>query len=299
MDDKWLAERFEADRGRLQAVAYRLLGSTSEADDAVQETWLRLSRADISRVENLSGWLTTVVSRVCLDKLRSRRSRREEPLAEDPEVISDAADPAGDPAGDPAAEALLAESVGLAMLAVLQRLAPAERVAFVLHDVFGVSFDEIAGIVGRTPVAARQLASRGRRRLQGSAEDGRAADVARHRDIVEAFFRASRGGDFGALLAVLDPYVVLRADEAAQSMGARTGWLTAELRGAQAVAEQFAGRAQAAELALVDGAPGAVWAPGGRPRVVFCFTIRDGKVVEIQLVADRERIGRMEIEIVS
>ena len=247
MDDKWLAERFEADRGRLQAVAYRLLGSTSEADDAVQETWLRLSRADISRVENLSGWLTTVVSRVCLDKLRSRRSRREEPLAEDPEVISDAADPAGDPAGDPAAEALLAESVGLAMLAVLQRLAPAERVAFVLHDVFGVSFDEIAGIVGRTPVAARQLASRGRRRLQGSAEDGRAADVARHRDIVEAFFRASRGGDFGALLAVLDPYVVLRADEAAQSMGARTGWLTAELRGAQAVAEQFAGRAQAAE----------------------------------------------------
>src|SRR5215210_3220261 len=183
MDDAWLAERFEADRTRLQAVAYRLLGSASEADDAVQEAWLRLSRADTSEVENLSGWLTTVVARVCLDLLRSRRSRREEPLALDGGCIPDAA--------DPEREAMLAESVGLAMLAVLQRLAPAERVAFVLHDVFGVSFEEIAGIVGRTPVATRQLASRGRRRVQGATEEGRAADLARHREIVEAFFTAS------------------------------------------------------------------------------------------------------------
>ena len=290
MDDAWLAERFEADRTRLQAVAYRLLGSASEADDAVQEAWLRLSRSDTSEVENLSGWLTTVVARVCLDMLRSRRSRREQPLALDGEFIPDAA--------DPEREALLAESVGLAMLAVLQRLAPAERVAFVLHDVFGVSFEELAGIVGRSPVAARQLASRGRRRVQGASEDGRAADVARQRDIVEAFFRASRGGDFRALLAVLDPDVALRGDEAALRMGVRSGWLTAsELHGAKAVAEQFAGGAQAAQLALIDGVPGAVWAPRGTPRVVFGFTIRNGKVVEIELVADTERLSRLKIEI--
>lgn len=289
MDGEWLAERFEADRTRLQAVAYRLLGSASEADDAVQEAWLRLSRSDTSEVENLSGWLTTVVARVCLDMLRSRRSRREEPLAPDGEFIPDAA--------DPEREAMLAESVGLAMLAVLQRLAPAERVAFVLHDVFGVSFDEIAGIVGRSPVAARQLASRGRRRVQGASEDGRAADVARQRDIVEAFFRASRAGDFQALLAVLDPDVALRGDEAALRMGVRSGWLTSELHGAKAVAEQFAGQAQAAQLALIDGVPGAVWAPGGTPRVVFGFTIRNGKVVEIELAADTERLSRLKIEI--
>jgi RNA polymerase sigma-70 factor (ECF subfamily) len=192
---------------------------------------------------------------------------------------------------------MLAESIGAAMLAVLQRLGPAERVAFVLHDVFGVSFDEIADIVGRSPVAARQLASRGRRRVQGAAEDGRPADVARQRAIVEAFFRASRGGDFAALLAVLDPDVVLRADEAALHMGARTGWLSAELRGARAVAEQFAGRAQAAQLALIDGAPGMVWMTAGTPRVAFVFTVREGKVAEIDLVADPERLSRLQIEI--
>jgi RNA polymerase sigma factor (sigma-70 family) len=290
MDDEWLAERFEAERTRLQAVAYRLLGSASEADDAVQEAWLRLSRADTREVANLSGWLTTVVARVCLDMLRSRRSRREQPLALDGEFMPDAA--------DPEREALLAESVGLALLAVLQRLVPAERVAFVLHDVFGVSFEEIAGIVGRSPVATRQLASRGRRRVQGAAEDGRAADVARQRDIVEAFFRASRGGDFQALLAVLDPDVALRGDEAALRMGGRSGWLTAsELQGAQVVAEQFAGGAQAAQLALIDGVPGAVWAPRGTPRVVFGFTIRNDKVVEIALVADPERLSGLTIEL--
>jgi RNA polymerase sigma-70 factor (ECF subfamily) len=289
MDDEWLAERFEADRTRLQAVAYRLLGSASEADDAVQEAWLRLSRSDTSEVANLSGWLTTVVARVCLDMLRSRRSRREQPLALDGEFMPDAT--------DPEREAVLAESVGLAMLAVLQRLVPAERVAFVLHDVFGVSFEEIAGIVGRSPVATRQLASRGRRRVQGAAEDGRAADVARQRGIVEAFFRASRGGDFQALLAVLDPDVALRGDEAALRMGGRSGWLTAsEIHGAKAVAEQFAGGAQAAQLALIDGVPGAVWSPRGTPRVVFGFTIRNGKVVEIALVADTERLSRLTIE---
>jgi RNA polymerase sigma-70 factor (ECF subfamily) len=288
MDGEWLAERFEADRARLQLMAYRLLGSAGEADDAVQEAWLRLSRSDTREVENLSGWLTTVVARVCLDMLRSRRSRREQPLALDGESIPDAA--------DPEREAMLAESVGLAMLAVLQRLAPAERVAFVLHDVFGVSFDEIAGIVGRSPLAARQLASRGRRRVQGAPEGGRAADVARQRDVVEAFFRASRAGDFQALLAVLDPDVVLRPDAEALRMGVRTGWITSELHGAEAVATRFAGQAQAAQPALIDGVPGAVWASGGRPVVVFGFTIRNGKVAEIELAADGERLSRLKIK---
>src|SRR5215207_1049777 len=240
MNHESLAERFEADRIRLQSVAYRLLGSATEADDAVQEAWLRLSRSDTSEVENLSGWLTTVVSRVCLDMLRSRQSKREEPLTPDDDYIPDAA--------NPEREAVLADSVGLAMLAVLQRLAPAERVAFVLHDVFGVSFEEVAGIVGRSPVAARQLASRGRRRVQGASEDGRAADLSRQRDIVEAFFRASRDGDFQGLLAVLDPEVALRCDQTALRMGMRTGWLKSELQGATAVAEQFNGTAQAAQL---------------------------------------------------
>jgi RNA polymerase sigma-70 factor (ECF subfamily) len=192
---------------------------------------------------------------------------------------------------------MLAESVGLAMQAVLQRLAPAERVAFVLHDVFGVSFDEIAGIVGRSPAACRQLASRGRRRVQGASEDGRAADVARQRGIVEAFFRASRDGDLQALLAVLDPDVALRPDAAALRMGMRNGWITSELHGAVAVAEQFSGQAQAAQLALIDGVPGAVWAAGGRTVVAFEFTVQDGKVVEIELVADTERLSRLKIEI--
>jgi RNA polymerase sigma-70 factor (ECF subfamily) len=221
--------------------------------------------------------------------LRSRRSRREEPLASDGESVPDPT--------DPEREAMLAESVGMAMLAVLQRLSPAERVAFVLHDVFGVSFDEIGGIVGRSPVAARQLASRGRRRVQGASQTDRTADVSGQRDVIAAFFRASRAGDFGALLAVLDPDVVLRCDATALRMGARNGWLKSELRGAEAVAEQFSGQAQAAQLALIDGVPGAVWAAGGVPRVLFGFKVRDGKVVEIDLVADPERLGRATVEI--
>jgi RNA polymerase sigma factor (sigma-70 family) len=283
-----IAERFEADRARLRAVAYRLLGSSSEADDAVQETWLRLSRSDPSVVKNLSGWLTTVVGRVCLDMLRSRRSLRETPLEMDDEWIPDAADTERD--------TMLMESVGLAMLSVVQRLPPAERVAFVLHDVFGVPFEEIAGIVDRSPVAARKLASRGRKRLEGASEEGRAADVTRQRHIVEAFFRAARAGDFQALLTVLDPDVVLRCDEKALQMGVRSGWLNSELQGAKAVAKQFDGQADGAQLALIDGMPGAVWAPGGKPRVVFGFTVRNGKLLEIELTADPERLSRMSIE---
>lgn len=289
MNHDFLAERFEADRARLQAVAYRLLGSSSEADDAVQEAWLRLSRTDSDAVDNLSGWLTTVVARICLDMLRSRQSRREEPLLPESEVL-----PGAD---NPEHEAVLADSVGLAMQAVLQRLAPAERVAFVLHDVFGVPFDDIAGIVGRTPAAARQLASRGRRRVQGVSGDGYAADMGRQREVVEAFFRASRSGDFQALLAVLDPDVVLRPDSAALQMGARNGWITSELRGAEAVARQFSGQAQGALLATIDGTPGAVWAPGGTPRVAIVFTVTGEKVTELRLEANPEALQRRTIVI--
>ena len=282
----WLAERFEVDRARLQAVAYRMLGSPSEADDAVQEAWLRLSRADTTEVENLSGWLTTVVARVCLDMLRSRKSRREEPLTPEVELLANTADPEH--------EAVLAESVGSALLVVLQRLAPAERVAFVLHDLFGVSFEEIASIVGNSPVAARQLASRGRRRIQGAADDDHVADLARHQAIVEAFFRASRGGDFEALLSVLDPDVSLRPDEQARRMG------VLQLRGAQAVAERFSVvRMGVANLALIDGVPGAVWVHNGRPLVVFGFTIEGGKITSIEQAADKARVGRMNIELLA
>ena len=281
-ENDWLAERFEADRPRLRAVAYRMLGSRSEADDAVQEAWLRLSRADTSDVENLSGWLTTVVARVCLDLLRSRKSRRETSLE------SEASEPiAGPESGhDQERDALLADSVGVAMLVVLETLAPAERVAFVLHDLFDLRFDEIAPIVGRTPTAARQLASRARRRLQ-AAGAVRDPDRARHRAVVDAFLAASRGGDLTALLAVLDPDVVLRADRAAVQTGAQE-----EVRGAKAVAETFVGRARAAQPALVNGEPGLVWAHGGRPRVVFGFTIANGRIIAIELFANPERIGR-------
>jgi RNA polymerase sigma factor (sigma-70 family) len=285
----WLAERFEAHRPHLRAVAYRMLGSPSEADDAVQEAWLRLSRSGAAGVENLGGWLTTVVGRVCLDMLRSRTSRREEPLGVHvPEPTVDREDEV-----DPEHEALMADSVGSALLVVLDTLAPAERLAFVLHDMFGVPFEEIAPIVGRSPAAARQLASRARRRVRGAVTVPD-ADMARRRAVVDAFLAASRGGDFEALLAVLDPDVVLRADGAAVRMGA-----TKEVRGAAAVAETFSGRARAARPALVDGAPGLVWASGGRPRVVFDFTIADGKIVEIEMVADPERIVRLEMSILN
>ncbi|MGI8925607.1 MAG: sigma-70 family RNA polymerase sigma factor [Tepidiformaceae bacterium] len=288
----WLAERFEQNRGHLQAVAYRMLGSTSEAEDAVQEAWLRLSRSDASGVENLGGWLTTVVARVCLNMLRSRTSRREQPLGDLlPEPIVKIS------AGvDPEHEAVLADSVGFALLVVLDTLAPAERLAFVLHDMFDVPFDEIAPIVGRSPVAARQLASRARRRVQGASPSS-SADLTRKRKIVDAFLAASRGGHFDALLVLLDPDVVLRADKTAvQISGAR---LAPEARGAATVGTVFSGRARFAQPALVNGAVGAVWAPGGRPRVVFGFTITRGKIVAIDLIADPVRLGELNLVILS
>src|SRR5713101_5889936 len=278
-----LADRFEASRNHLRAVAYRMLGSMSEADDALQEAWLQVSRSGTSGVENMGGWLTTVVARVCLDMLRSRKSRREEQLGVH----------LTDPIANPEHEALLADSVGLALLVVLETLAPAERLAFVLHDMFAVPFDEIAPIVERSPAAARQLASRARRRVQGAATVAD-TDRAGQREVVDAFLAASRGGDFAALLTLLDPDVVLRADRAAVEMGS-----SKEVRGAAAVAEIFSGRARAARPALVDGAVGAVWTQGGQPRVVFAFTITRGKIVEIDLLADPERLGQLDLEILN
>jgi RNA polymerase sigma factor (sigma-70 family) len=280
----FLAEQFEEHRSHLRAVAYRMLGSLSEADDAVQEAWLRLSRSDTSEVQNLGGWLTTVVARVCLDMLRSRRSRREETLGEPlgnhpsarvPEPIASRVD-----GTDPEHEALLADSVGPALLVVLETLSPAERLAFVLHDMFSVPFEEIAPIVGRSPNAAKMLASRARRQVQGAAPV-HDADLARQREVVAAFLAASRDGDFDTLLAVLDPDVVLRADRAAVDAGA-----PGEIRGAPAVADICSGRARFARPALVNGAVGAVWAPGGRPRAIFDFTLWRGKIVEIDILAD-------------
>jgi RNA polymerase sigma-70 factor (ECF subfamily) len=282
MDDRdWLAERFEAHRPHLRAVAYRMLGSAAEADDAVQETWLRASRAGADEVDNLGGWLTTVVARVCLNQLRSRRSRPEAPLDDQAAELADGA-------ADPEAEAVLADAVGPALLVVLDTLSPAERLAFVLHDLFAVPFGEIAEILGRSEAAARQLASRARRRVQGAeASEG---DRARQRLVVEAFLAASRKGDFEALLRLLDPRVVARADAAAVAAGAE-----AEVRGARAVAGTFVGRARFARPALVEGAVGAVWAPGGRPRVVFAFTVSDGRVAEIRLLADPERLAELDL----
>ena len=284
----WLAERFEEHRAHLRSVGYRMLGSLSEADDAVQEAWLRLSRSDSGRVENLGGWLTTIVARVCLNMLESRKSRREETVgAFLPEPIASRED-----GGDPEHEALLADSVGLALLVVLDTLTPAERLAFVLHDMFAVPFDEIAPIVERSPAATRQLASRARRRVQGAAPPD--ADLGRRREVVDAFLAASRGGDFQALVALLDPEVVLRADQAAVQVGA-----SQEVRGAAAVAGTFSGRARAAQLALINGAPGVVWAPGGRPRVVFGFTITGGKIVAIEMLADPERLRQLDLAVLS
>lgn len=290
----WLAEHFQSHRARLLAVAYRMLGSHGEAEDAVQEAWLKLSRVDADEVENLGGWLTTVLSRVCLDMLRSRKSRREEPL--DADLSHPALEQGVD--GDPAHEVLMADSVGSALLLVLETLAPSERLAFVLHDMFAVPFDEIATIVGRTPAAARQLASRGRRRVQGVAERTD-VDLVRQREVVAAFLAASRDGDFVALLALLDPDVVLRADAAVmqasvanRAKGAPV--LAPEMFGARAIAETFKGRAQTARLALIDGVPGAAWAPDGEPRVAFCFTVAQGKIVQIELVAEPERIRRFD-----
>jgi RNA polymerase sigma factor (sigma-70 family) len=280
-ESDWLAQRFELDRPHLRAVAYRMLGSPAEADDAVQDAWLRVSRADTSNVHNLTGWLTTIVARVCLNMLQSRNARREQPLDEQEPEASGA---------DPQDQAELADSVGIALLVVLDTLTPSERLAFVLHDMFAVPFEEIAPIVGRSPAAVRQLASRGRRRVQGSAAAPE-TDRLRQRKIVDAFLAASRNGDFTSLLALLDPDVVLRADATAVQTGA-----TSDVIGAAAVAEQFSGRARAARVALIDGVAGLVWAPGGEPRVVFDFTIVDDKIVEIEILADPDRLRELDVK---
>jgi RNA polymerase sigma-70 factor, ECF subfamily len=290
MDESdWLAKRFEEHRAHLRTVAYRMLGSMSEADDAVQEAWLRLSRSDADEIENLGGWLTTVVGRVCLNMLRSRRRRREEPLGPHvPDPVIEAPD-----GSHPEREAVLADSVGLALLVVLETLPPAERLAFVLHDMFGVPFDEIAPIVDRSPDAARQLASRGRRRVRGAAPTPD-PDRARQREVVDAFFAASRDGDFDALVAVLDPDVVLHSDG-----GARRPDATVEVHGAEAVASRamtFARLAPYVRPALVNGAPGVVVVPpDGRPFSVMAFTVANDRIVQIDALADPERLRALDL----
>jgi RNA polymerase sigma factor (sigma-70 family) len=287
----WLAERFEAHRTRLRAAAYRMLGSLSEADDAVQDAWLRFCRTNARGVDNLGGWLTTMVARACLDILRSRYARREEPLDADvrlPEPVVSRADEI-----DPEHEALLADSVGLALLVVLDTLTPAERVAFVLHDTFAVPFEEIAVIVGRSPAAARQLASRARRRVRRAATVPD-ADLGRQRAVVDAFLGASRGEGFEALIAVLDPDVVLRADRAAAPAGAPR-----EIRGARKVAQlaltYSRQRGRVAHPALVNGAAGAVVAVRRQPVAIMGFTVRDDKIIEIDVVADPSRLQALDL----
>jgi RNA polymerase sigma factor (sigma-70 family) len=289
MSQPELANVFEANRGHLRAVAYRMLGSATEADDAVQEAWLRLSRSDAEEIRNLEGWLTTVVARVCLDMLRSRKARREETL----EVVETNVT-AGDRVVDPEAEAVLADSVGLALLVVLDTLAPAERVAFVLHDVFDVSFDEIASIVDRTPAAARQLASRARRRVRG--EDAVAtSDLKSQRTVVEAFLTALRAGDFAGLMAVLDPDVVVHLDSAAGAPGAPR-----EVRGAENWARgavNFARLARFVQPALIDGNVGLVFASGGKLSRALTFTIVNGKITAVEIMAEPARVQSLNINV--
>ncbi|WP_157252080.1 sigma-70 family RNA polymerase sigma factor [Nonomuraea typhae] len=278
-ETEWLAERFEQHRPRLRAAAYRMLGSMAEADDAVQDAWLRLCRSDANQIDNLAGWLTTVVARECLHALRSRRQRREEPHPPEPVTVRDGE-------LDPEQEALLADSVGLALLVVLDRLSPAERLAFVLHDMFELPFDEIAGIVGRTPAAARQLASRARRRVNGAEIPSPDPRLARQRQVVDAFYAASRAGDFDALVRILDPEVVLTSDFGAD--GRRV-----VVRGAEAVAAQTRGpHGGRLQPVLVHGAVGALITVGGRPFGVLVFTVADDRIVAIDGLRDPELVSR-------
>ena len=280
-----LALRFEEHRAHLRAVAFRMLGSGPEADDAVQDSWLRFSRADTNGVDNIGGWLTTVLARVCLDMLRSRAARREDAAGEH---LADR--PADD---DPERQALLADAVGPALLVVLDTLAPAERLSFVLHDMFAVPFDEIGSVLGRSPAAAKQLAHRARNRVDGS-KPASDTDLVRQRVVVDAFLAASRGGHFHALLVLLDPDIVLRADAAGIGMGS-----PAEVRGAANVAGVFSGRAMGAEVAVLDGVIGLAWSPGGRPKVVWEFTIADDKVVRIDMVAATDSLGELDLELLG
>jgi RNA polymerase sigma-70 factor (ECF subfamily) len=291
-DQDWLADRFEAHRSHLRGVAYRMLGSVTEADDAVQETWLRLSRTDTSDVNDLRAWLTTVVARVSLNMLRSRKTRREsalEPHLPDPIVSPE-------DGGDPEREALIGDSVGLALLVVLDSLTPAERVAFVLHDIFAMPFDEVAPIVGRTPTATRQLASRARRQIRGAPVPD--AGLAEQWRVADAFLAAARAGDFERLLAVLDPDVVVRADG-----GQARPHLVAETRGAEAVAKQamsFRRFADSATRVLVNGVPGGIaWSPDGTPYAVLSLTVRGGHIVAIDVLADPQRLARLDLTVVA
>ena len=291
--DQDLPAQFEANRPRLQAVAYRMLGSLPEAEDAVQETWIRLSRSDPEGIDNVAGWLTTVLSRVCLGILRTRRSHDEYPLG-------DREGPDPDFSG-PEEEAVLADTLGPALLVVLETLSPSERLAFVLHDLFAVPFEEIAEIVDRSPAAARQLASRARRRVQGR-DEVLPEDRRRQQEVVEAFLAASRQGDFEALVALLDPEAVLRADRAAVNAAAANRErgappLAPEVRGGRAVASTMVGRAQAAQGALIDGIPGAVWAPGGSPRAIFAFHVVGRTIAEIEIVTDPNVVASLPVQL--
>ena len=296
MDDDWLVGRFEGNRERLRAMAYRMLGSVSDADDAVQEAWIHVARADSGAVANLDGWFTTIVARVCLDMLRSRKSRREDPAGEDTAFGAGAA---GAEAG-PEQEAMLADSVGIALLVVLDRLAPAERVAFVLHDMFGVPFGEIAEITGRSADAARQLASRARRRVRGDdgtpgADRASGERLARQHAVAEAFLAASRAGDLTALLAVLDPDVVLHADAATVPSGYPT-----VLAGAAAVAggaRSAAAMSRRSVVALINGVPGIVYAPRAKVRIVLAFTYRGDQISAIDIIADQDRLDALELAV--
>jgi RNA polymerase sigma factor (sigma-70 family) len=295
--DPSLTTRFEENRPRLRAIAYRILGSASEADDAAQETWLRLTRAEAEAVDNLGGWLTTVVTHVCLDMLRARKTREQ---AAAPATVEDAV--ATSEPTDPEREVLLADAVGSAMMIVLDTLSPAERVAFVLHDLFAFSFEDIGAIVGRSAVATRQLASRARRRVQGAGD--REDELPSQREVAQAFMAASRDGDLEAVLAVLDPDVVLRVDAvgvkaAAANAAKGAPRLVPEVRGAADVARVFLGSAQVARPVLVDGTPGAAWAPGGRPRAVWAFKVERGRIREVQFIADPKAIARLEVLLVD
>jgi RNA polymerase sigma factor (sigma-70 family) len=291
--DASLSARFEENRSRLRAVAYRMLGSTSETEDALQETWLRIARADAGAVDNFGGWLTTVTTHVCLDVLRARKTRDNAA----PAVRAEGAAAASQPI-DPEREVLLVDAVGSAMMIVLDTLSPPERVAFVLHDLFALSFEDIGVIVGRSAVATRQLASRARRRVQGAGEGEK--ELPSHREVAQAFMAASRDGNLEAVLAVLDPDVILRVDPVAVKVAAANEAkgaprLVGEVRGAADVARVFLGSAQAARPALVDGTPGAAWAPGGRPRAIWAFKVEQGRIAEVQFIADPKTIARLEV----
>jgi RNA polymerase sigma factor (sigma-70 family) len=292
----WLTERFEENRPRLRGVAYRMLGSLSEAEDAVQEAWLRLNRIDTATVENLGGWLTTVVSRVCLDVLRSRKSRREEPIGAQVTELSVMRGEGADPEG----EAVLADSVGVALLVVLDTLTPAERLAFVLHDLFAIPFDEIGSIVGRSPAAAKQLASRARRRVRGAPAPSDAGR-ARQREVVEAFLRAARAGDLENLLAVLDPDAVVRIDAAARiDAPAAEAGMAREVRGASTWAKQFIALSRglrSVQPALIDGSVGLILAPHGQLSRALTFTFTNAKVTRVEVIGDPARLRELDIAV--